>query len=68
MANLEKSTTDNGIMESKDGVLCPICGHLHITEIEDTIDYWDCVSDFTCDACNSDFRVTSRVTRTWESQ
>lgn len=68
MANPKTTETETGIVESTNGVLCPICGHLHINEIEDTIDYWDCVSDFTCDACNSDFRVTSRVTRTWESQ
>lgn len=51
--------------ESTEGIICPTCGHLHLDELHDSVDYWDSATEWTCDKCGTDFHVTTEVVRTW---
>ena len=70
MASRHKYENDEGGIESNEGVHCPHCGHFETSACGDFGQsgvYADGEHDFTCQDCNADFIVETRIEHTWVS-
>jgi len=53
---------------SKDGPICPYCGHQHNPSDDPEIFFSEDLTELTCGECDKDFRVSAYVSWSWTSE